>query len=47
MKIRTEKTKKSYQKPVVEKVKIDKGISMVMQSLPPLDPGMKFGNPLK
>lgn len=45
--MKTAKTKKSYTRPKVERVKIDRGISMVMQSLPPGDPGMKWGNPLK
>ena len=45
--MKTTKTKKSYTRPTVQRVKIDKSISMVMQSLPPGDPGMKWGNPLK
>ncbi len=47
MKVKATIIKKSYQKPLVEKIKIDKGISMMMQSLPPGDPGTKFGIPLK
>lgn len=45
--MKTTKIKKAYTRPIVQRVKIDKGISMVMQSLPPGDPGMKWGNPLK
>ncbi len=41
------RNKKAYTRPRVEKVKIDKGISMVMQSDPPGDPGMKLGNPFR
>lgn len=41
------RNKKTYQKPNVEKIKVDKNISMVMQSLPPGDPGAKLMSPLK
>lgn len=47
MKRKANSLKKNYRKPLVEKVKIDNGITMVMQSLPPGDPGTKIGNPLK
>ncbi len=47
MKIEKKALKKVYSKPAVGKIKIDRGISMVMQSDPPGDPGMKTGNPFK
>ncbi|MFC2086174.1 hypothetical protein ACFLQ9_00480 [Bacteroidota bacterium] len=43
---RKELKKKSYTKPKVEKIKIDKNISMVMTS-PPGDPDGSFGNIFK
>ena len=35
--------KKKYTKPVIEKIKIDKNISMVMMSSPPGDPSGSIG----
>ena len=32
------KEKRKYSKPIIEKIKIDKNISMVMMSMPPGDP---------
>ncbi|NOZ47409.1 MAG: hypothetical protein GXO79_11595 [Chlorobi bacterium] len=35
-------SKRTYNKPKLEKIKIDKNISMVMMSTPPGDPGTLF-----
>ena len=39
--------KKNYIKPKVEKIKIDKNISMVMMSMPPGDPIGSIGSIFK
>lgn len=39
--------KKTYTKPKIEKIKIDKNISMVMMSMPPTDPTGSIGSIFK
>lgn len=39
-----ESKKRSYTKPKIDKIKIDKNISMVMMSMPPGDPAGSIGS---
>lgn len=45
MKMKTKK--KKYIKPKIDKIKIDKNISMVMMSMPPGDPAGSIGSVFK